>query len=552
MLAARRNLFEIAVLFFSSLILFTWGLSAQEIFGFDSRFYLFVQEMWRYGASWFPLTYHQPYPDYPASSTFLIYLCALALGTVNKFVVVLPTAILAAATLTITYLIGAMHSKRWGLCAVLFMFLTITFLRSARSISLDMYPTVITACCFYLIYSADFTHTYRRLVWIYPLLILGFAFRGPIGLVMPTGVICSYYFLNRNVGRLVVTGFTALMLLMACTAVLLALAYHTGGDTFLWNVLRMEVLGRINNHYLPRYFYFTDSLMSYALAYPVALLVFPGLIYYFCITREHSAEMKLNARLLGWVMVLLIGMSIPDDKKVRYVLPVLPALALIAAYPFIAPPSQKYFAALRWIMTRFFLILPLVLLMAFTYVYFFANKYSVNVGFHFVYVFGFFALLQVMNIWIFCRENKTASLREPALLGSAALCVSISYLTVVEPVELYIDRARDFVVSTEALRKQQHSRLVFYREKPDGLPIKYLINMPDAEQPVFIRNQNELLGYSGPAFFVTSKSYFNDLPEDIAHNYRIITNDTLGHVPVVVFAKKQEIAADPVQQRTAL
>src|SRR5690242_19905786 len=91
----RRHHLESLLLFFSSLILFTWGLHSKEVIGFDSRFYLFAQEMWRYGVSWFPLTYHQPYPDYPASSTFVIYLFACLFGGVTKFSAVLPSAILA-------------------------------------------------------------------------------------------------------------------------------------------------------------------------------------------------------------------------------------------------------------------------------------------------------------------------------------------------------------------------------------------------------------------------------------------------------------------------
>lgn len=38
--------------------------------------------------------------------------------------------------------------------------------------------------------------------------------------------------------------------------------------------------------------------------------------------------------LIAWTLVIMIGMSIPDDKKARYILAMAPAIALIAAYPF--------------------------------------------------------------------------------------------------------------------------------------------------------------------------------------------------------------------------
>ena len=90
MIKLHSRLFEVTGLFFFSLFLFTWGLSSQEVIGFDSRFYLFAQEMSRNGLSWFPTTYDHPYPDYPASAILLIYLLGDLFGTLNKFIAVLP------------------------------------------------------------------------------------------------------------------------------------------------------------------------------------------------------------------------------------------------------------------------------------------------------------------------------------------------------------------------------------------------------------------------------------------------------------------------------
>ena len=63
---------ETWVIFFGSLILFTCGLSSHEFIQFETRFGLFTQEMWRWGISLFPQTYHQPYPDYPVFPVILI------------------------------------------------------------------------------------------------------------------------------------------------------------------------------------------------------------------------------------------------------------------------------------------------------------------------------------------------------------------------------------------------------------------------------------------------------------------------------------------------
>ncbi len=63
-----------------ALLLFLAGVYQQAAIGFDSRFVLFAQEMLRHGPGFFPTTYGEPYPDYSAFSTLLVWLFALPFG----------------------------------------------------------------------------------------------------------------------------------------------------------------------------------------------------------------------------------------------------------------------------------------------------------------------------------------------------------------------------------------------------------------------------------------------------------------------------------------
>lgn len=535
---SRFTVLEILGLFFGSLVLFTWGLDGREIIGFDSRFYLFAQEMWRNGLSWFPTAYQQPYPDYPATSTALIYVSSLLFGQLNKFTAVLPSAIAASITVVLTYLIGSLQSKRWGWYAVLFLILTLAFLKNARSISLDMYTCMLTAACFYLVYSADIKNKPQRIMWLYPLLFLAFAFRGPIGLVMPTGVVCAYYLLDGQVKRLLTVGFSALGLLVFCTALLLAIAYSIGGMDFLEYVLRMEVLGRMEKSVVPRYFYLVDGMANYALSFPLAWLVMLGVVYYLVTTRKLSAEKKLLIKLFGWMVVILVGMSIPGDKKIRYVLAMSPAIALMAAYPFVAPCKQKYFVYLRRFLLSVLSLLPLILLLAVMFILPYGNKYAITVALPYWPMIIALGALQVFCFFcVYYYANRLATLAGFILL-IAALSVALIHIFMVEPIELYIDRARDFVQQVETERSEAGASLVFYKERPDSMPIKYLINMPQAEQPLFLDTVESLQQFSRPAYFVTSAAYFAALPAQVVTKYRIIAKDTLGHVKVVVFTQR--------------
>lgn len=528
------NLYEVLGLFFCSLLIFTWGMQSQEIIGFDSRFYLFALEMWRHGVSWFPTTYDRAYPDYPAMATVLIYLLAKLVGELNRLVAAIPGAAAAALTVVFTYLIGACHSKRWGAIAVLFLLTTLTFLKSARSLSLDIYPTMIAAACFYLVYSADITNNARRARWVYLLLPLGFAFRGPLGLIIPAGVVCIYYLLDKNITRFLLTGCFALLLLITCGAIHILLAYQTGGEDFVRLMLQMEVMGRINGKHLPAYFYFIDSLTSYALSYPVACLVLLSTGYYY-LQHKFLYQQSFLLKLCGWLLVIMIGMSIPSDKKIRYILSMAPAAALIAAYPFAIISQDKLLTQLRAALTKLFFMLPMLLSGACVVAYYYAQTHAIHANIHFLPSFMLLICLTLSAWWVFYSFKYRGRLRELLIMLIATISLIVTYLGWIEPIVIYVDRAHAFVVTMETERLRANAKLAFYLEDPDSLPIKYLINMPNQAQPVFINSEQELMEYHEPAFFVTEALSFEELPAALAQQFELVGKDTLGHASVVVF-----------------
>ena len=529
----RSSLLPIA-LFFFSLMLFTSGLATQEVLGFDSRFYLFAEEMWRNGLSWFPTTYNQPYADYPATSTILIYWLAKAYGGLNKWVAVLPTAVAASLTVVFTYAIGAKRNTWWGIFAALFLLLTFAFIQSARAISLDLYTALFTTICFYLISTQP-----KRDTWIYFFLAAAFIFRGPIGLVIPTGVVCIYYLLNGLWRKTIITGLLAGLLLLACTLILLLLAYYEGGIDFLHAVLRMEVLGRIGASYLPRYFYLTEGTLNYALSLPIAFCVIISLCYTMIINRKLSADMRFLITLVGWIAVILLGMSIPGDKKIRYILPVAPAAALLAAYVFIAPSRELLLFSLRRFILGLVVILPLLFLGILIFLSYNGALNTLHINIAFTPIVIFLSAVQVANVGVFYCV-KLVNVRTALLLFSAALVVNVLMLTVYEPIENALGKTREFVRRIEAERLLVHANLVFYRERSDNLPIKYLINMPVAETPVFIQQETALLHYPAPAFFITSQTYFDELAPDTKASFDVIVQNKIGHVSVIVFTQKSQ------------
>lgn len=561
----KTSHFETLFIFFGCLFLFLFGLNRSEIIDFDSRFYLFALEMWRHGLHWFPTTYLKPYPDYPVTSTFLIYISALLWGGLNKCIAVLPSAIVASLTVLLTYHIGALHDRYWGRCAATFLLLTLAFFQNARSIALDIYPTFITVSCFYLINSklgsnipqneptsrrkikSTSSHAnqdfiiYMALVCLF---VLGFAFRGPIGLVIPTGVVCVCYFMDtktqsrnfwsslpQKLKAIFLIGTLSLMALIVLMIILLALAQHFYGVDFMSAVLHMEVLGRINTRPVPFYFYWVQGFTHYAMSFPIACLVLGGVIYLLWTKKiARTPEVNMLLKLTAWVLIIILGMSIPDEKKPRYILPISPAIALIAAYLFVIPSNEKYWVFLRSLIIKLFLFFPTLLMMMVAAFIFYAKHHQIEITLPYVHLFLACIIVQVFYLLLMPIKYLSAG-----LLISSVLLFSGFYIFIVEPIQLTFNRTHDFVVEVEAKRLAEHAKLAFYKEGPDGLPIKYLINMPREEQPLFVEQISQLDTQSYPLIIITSANHFKQLTKEELKHFELIQKGKIGHTEVIIF-----------------
>lgn len=528
------QLLNSVLLFTLSLLIFTFGINQTEVVSFDTRFYLFATEMWRHGFTWFPMTYGQPYPDYPVTSTALIYGISKLMGGLSKFTAVLPSAMAASFIVVYTKKLGSLYDKRLGWAAVGFLFLTLSFLKSARAISLDMYPALAALICCYHLAHAELQKRKRSHLLLAAMFIVGFIMRGPVGLVIPAGVVSVFHLCNKQYRRFFIDGFHALFWLILGTSALLALAYHVGGMPFLRDVSRMEGIGRIDNYFLPYYFYFTDSVGSYALSYPLAVFVFFGFLYAQAkntITRWPHAKAVLQW--IAYALVILIGMSLPGDKKVRYILGITPAIALLAAYPFVMNTSSVFLKRLQGILTFLITCLPLLFIAVLVKVMTVLPYQDWNIKLPFFPLIIFLIFLQCLSFfqgWV----EKDKALRGLWVVLVAALAFVVLDLRFVEPIEINLDSARVFVNEIETMRANQQAALVFYKERPDGLPIKYLVNMTTDDDPVFVETSAALLQIKKPAIIITSLDYYKTLTRAQKARFNQVSKGSLGHVPVLV------------------
>ena len=487
-----------------ALLLFIAGSWHQAIIGFDSRFVLFAQEMLRHGPGFFPTTYGQPYADYLATSTLLTWLLSLPLGQVTSLTAWLPTAIASALIVVLVYRLTAPYSRRWGLLSIALMLLSSTFISETRAVSLDQMLAAITLTVFYLGYAHDHFGAGKRLHWLYLLLILGFAVRGPIGLVVPTGVLCSYYLINRQWRQLFSFGLLALALLVACVGLLLLMAKLSGGESFMQDVIRMQFLGRMDGSEgsSSALYYFTSSMGNYALAYPLALLVLLAV----ALGGRHSpqpAEKLLLYCAAAGVLVML-GLSIPQAKKARYVLAMLPMAAVIAAYPF-QVAQGRMFAWLRGLMLTLWALLPALLISALLFA---RSRYPEQLS-HLTWVFGLLGLLQALSLLALFKPR----LRPVGPAFAAVLAVWATYILVVEPLERVLYDTRTFTLRVHEQVMQQRAPVVLHGLGKDAKAIKYMVNLDCDQVPLFTQQASDLTPLQGPAWLVMSQADFEALKD---------------------------------------
>ena len=487
-----------------ALVLFIAGNWHQAIIGFDSRFVVFAQEMLRHGPSFFPTTYGQPYADYLATSTLLTWLLSLPFGQVTSLTAWLPTAVASALIVVLVYRLTAPYSARWGLLSIALLLLSSTFISETRAVSLDQMLAAVSLAVFYLGYAHDHFAAAKRLHWVFVLLLLGFAIRGPIGLVIPTGMLCSYYLINRQWRQLFSFGLLALALLAACVGLLLLLAKLSGGEDFMHDVIRMQFLGRMDGSEGSGgvLYYFTSSMGNYALAYPLAVLVLLAVVMGGRRAPDPALKLVLYCTAAG--VLVMLGLSVPQAKKARYILPMLPFAAIIAAYPF-QVTQGGIFAWLRGLMLGIWTLLPTLLAIGLVMARRRYPEALASLELIFVVLGGLqvLALLALLKPWL-----RTYG---PAL--AAVLALWTTYIMVVEPLERRLYDTRTFSLAVKAQVLQQPAPVVLHALGKDAKAIKFMVNFDCDKVPLFTQLPIELKPIQAPAWLIMSQADFDALDD---------------------------------------
>jgi len=489
---ANRFRADSVLIFAVALVLFVVGIWDEQPQGFDGRWALFLNEMFRHGPSLFPTTYGQPYPDYPGTATFFSYIVAKLVGAPNHLANVLPTALASAGVLAVLYRLLAPANRSWALLAVLLTALTAQLLEKSRSVCVDQMSSLLCLGCFYLLHSGERLKSALRQYAVFPLFVLAFAIRGPLGLVEICGVACTYWALGVSrsraetvtlVKKVLVHGIAGLVLLAVCWWLLLKLARIAGGDTFAADVWRMQVAGRLDESGQPFYYYFQLSLYRYFPVVPLALATFVALRHKWA-SRHVDENVQLAIRLGACGLMILVGLSVPHFKRAYYILPMVPMFAAVAAYGLLN--AEGWLRQVRRFYEGLVLVLPALSLIAMFVCRHLWHKHDYWPDVSLPALVVVLVVLQLLAIWIW-RTTRDAITRRLLLLSVVALAAQWLFLVkVLEPAQDRQFDTQGFVGQVEGLRASDPGTLVFVNLGRDTWAVRYMMHLDHDEQPLFI------------------------------------------------------------------
>jgi len=343
----RTETWIVLLLLFLSYPLFFHKLGDRDIWSPDEDEYVQVnREMVRDGHWIFPTANGRPYYIKPPLFNWLGSALALVNGKVTEHTSRLPSAAAAAIGLVLIYWLGKkLFGQRAGLLSALILGTTPLYIEFGRWIQINMISTVLLTACLGLFYWG-YTDARRRTaayLLMYVPAGLGTLNMGLVNVVMPAIVISLYlvavkdfkHILRLKIGW----GILIYLVLVApWTIAVMLQGEHVRQAFVLSNFTRY--FGEFA-HARPFYYYLTTT-PPYFLPWFVYL---PGALY-LCFSRHTAAQRRQLLLPFVWVAGLFVFFSLSNTKRSEYLLPIFPAMALLAGYAIdrgLAAPSGSLF-----------------------------------------------------------------------------------------------------------------------------------------------------------------------------------------------------------------
>ena len=297
----------------------------------ESNYALTAKEMLLSGDWLSPQIYGHYWFDKPIMIYWLIALSFKFWG-ITDFAARFPAGLFSAASVTFTYWFGQkiFNNTKIALLSALVLASSLEFWLLAKVIITDsvlFFYTSISLAMLYL--GLNITKSIWHIILAYIAAALAVLTKGPVGLVLPGLIICSFIIFTRQWQL-----FKKLFILPGCLAFLVIAApwyvkmYQIHGeyfiDTFfgLHNYLRATVSEHPNDNV----FYY------YLILFPISLLPWAGVFFKSIHIVRTEAKSSSLIYLLNWSIITIIFYTMMATKYPTYVFPAAFPAALLIGY----------------------------------------------------------------------------------------------------------------------------------------------------------------------------------------------------------------------------
>lgn len=358
----------ILIIILAMLLLWGWNFGRWDLWPPDETRYVQVAREILHSGNWFALTFNkEPYPDKPPL-VFWIMASLLHLNNniPDEWLMRLPSVFSAFLIVILVFLLGQkLWDTRTGLFSALILMTIPGFALEVPTAKLDIIFSLfilISITIFLHIHFPNYRLNFFQWLGFWVCLALAILTKGPLALVIVLGTIIIFAIIQKN--WRIFTSLRPLYGLLLTLVIILAwfipqAIVAEGG--FIKNQLLHQNITRYVNfpkHRAPVWYYFQQLFLGEVAPWGLFL---PLAIYGFWkqrkkIAGELPSKYAFIKFLLIWFIFPLIFLTLSPSKRLRYLLPAFPAIALLLGWLW-----AKYLPAKQTHLARFWRLLALII-----------------------------------------------------------------------------------------------------------------------------------------------------------------------------------------------
>lgn len=450
-----------AAFFWGSFLFFSLATAGTEINKLDIRFAIMLQDMARHPFGLFPTVNGIPYADYFVPWFFLPYLTTFCGRFVTLWTMSLPSMLLGSFLVAMTYRIGEREGRGQGFSAALLLLSVFEVIFTICSFGMDL--SVAALAVIFLDREQRDPGSLRTHLVFALSTALCILLRGSLGLIVFGASAAGYLLMTRRWKHVLSYGLTGGFTALATVGALIGAVFLTGGRELFDVLVDWQILKRVDGG--DYFYYFLDGVVSYS---PLSLCVILAMF----VAGKGCVKAVPPGPWIGFFLLPLVILSAPGGKHLRYLMPLMPAMALTAAWGLHRISEQKMAKVSEYIL-KVLRFMPAVSMAALIVLALLLPKFAPACLVPWVH----FAAALILFAVLFLRRASFRGYCGMILL--ATLWLLVIYCGAAVPLTGMYENSSLFVGEVE---RERTGRIYFMDLGPDHEDLKYILHMEPARR----------------------------------------------------------------------